>query len=112
MTNNQFTISVVAAEQVKKQLLERGTPDSYLRLGVKGGGCSGFSYALFFEDSPPKSKDIIFALEGLRVVIDSKSMIYLNGCTLDWEKTLMNHGFKFINPNEISSCGCGLSFSV
>jgi iron-sulfur cluster assembly protein len=112
MMNGTIIISNVAAEQIKNQLLKRGTPDSYLRLGVKGGGCSGFSYALLFEDDPPKDKDIVFKLEGIQVIIDRKSMIYLNGCTLDWEKTLMNQGFKFINPNETSKCGCGTSFSV
>jgi len=109
---HQFMVSALAAEQVKSQLIKRGTPDSYLRLGVKGGGCSGFSYALLFEDAPPKDKDIVFDVKGVRVVIDHKSMKYLNGCTLDWEKTLMNQGFKFVNPNETSKCGCGTSFSV
>lgn len=109
---HQVFISTLAAEKVKEQLAKRGTPSAYLRLGVKGGGCSGFSYVLQFEDTTPRAKDIVFESEGLHVVVDAKSILYLSGCTLDWEKTLMNHGFKFINPNEKSKCGCGHSFTV
>lgn len=107
-----ITISEKAAEQAKFQLEKRNTPESYLRLGIKGGGCSGFSYVLRFEDDPPKDKDLVFNQHGVKIVVDKKSIIYLNGATLDWEKTLMNQGFKFINPNEKSSCGCGHSFTV
>jgi iron-sulfur cluster assembly protein len=109
-----YTISVSpkAAEQVKNQLIKRGTPEAYLRLGIKGGGCSGFSYVIQFEDSPPKEKDFLFEMEGVKVLVDKKSILYLNGSILDWEKTLMNQGFKFVNPNEKSSCGCGHSFTV
>lgn len=110
--NFQIFVSVLAAEQVKSQLAKRETPNSYLRLGVKGGGCSGFSYVLQFEDELPRDKDLVFDLEGVHVIVDKKSILYLNGCTLDWEKTLIRQGFKFINPNEKSSCGCGESFSV
>ena len=110
--NFQIFVSVLAAEQVKNQLTKRGTPQSYLRLGIKGGGCSGFSYVLQFEDTAPRDKDLVFDLEGVHVIVDKKSILYLNGCTLDWEKTLMSQGFKFINPNEKSSCGCGHSFTV
>lgn len=105
-------VSATAAEQIKKQLTKRGTPEAYLRLGIRGGGCSGFSYVLQFEDNPPKAKDILFEVEGVRVIVDSKSILYLNGSTLDWESTMMNRGFKFLNPNEKSSCGCGHSFTV
>jgi iron-sulfur cluster assembly protein len=108
----QFFVSPSAVEQIKLQLTKRGTPDSYLRVGLKGGGCSGFFYVLKYEDSVPKTKDIVFDIEGVRVVVDSKSILYLNGSTLDWEKTLMKKGFKFINPNEKSSCSCGHSFTV
>lgn len=105
-------VSPRAAEQIKKQLVKRGTPDAYLRLGLRGGGCSGFSYVIAFEDSPPRTKDLLFEIDGVRVLVDAKSIIYLNGCTLDWEKTLMTQGFKFINPHEKSKCGCGTSFNV
>lgn len=112
--STEYTISIseIAAEQVKLQLEKRSTPESYLRLGIKGGGCSGFSYVLRFEDDPPKDKDLVFDQHGVKIVVDKKSIVYLNGATLDWEKTLMKQGFKFVNPNEKSSCGCGHSFTV
>lgn len=108
----QVYLSPAAAEQIKNQLSQRRTPEAYLRLGVKGGGCSGLSYILRYEDSAPTSKDITFEIHGVNVVIDRKSIIYLNQCTLDWEHTLMRQGFTFNNPQEASKCGCGTSFSV
>ena len=82
-----------------------------LRLGVMGGGCSGLSYAIAF-DSHPRERDRIFTFDGVRVFVDPKSFVYLNGMTLDYEETLMRQGFNFINPNSTRSCGCGTSFSV
>ncbi|MDR3752879.1 MAG: iron-sulfur cluster assembly accessory protein [Terracidiphilus sp.] len=82
-----------------------------LRLGVKGGGCSGLSYAIAF-DTHPRERDRIFTFDGVRVFVDPKSFVYLNGMTLDYEETLMRQGFNFINPNSTRSCGCGTSFSV
>ncbi len=109
----QVSISPKAAEQVKQQLTKRGTPNAYLRLGLKGGGCSGFTYVLQFEDNDPKeNRDIVFVEHDVRIVIDKKSLVYLNGTTLDWEQGLMKKGFKFLNPNEKSTCGCGHSFNV
>jgi iron-sulfur cluster assembly protein len=108
----QISISLLAAEQIKLQLEARSTPDSYLRLGIKGGGCSGFSYVIQFEDNAPRERDIVFEEHGVKVIVDKKSLVYLNGTTLDWEKSLLKKGFKFVNPNEKSTCGCGHSFSV
>jgi iron-sulfur cluster assembly protein len=105
-------ISDKAAEQVKKRLVKRGTPNAYIRLGVQGAGCSGFAYALQFEDSPPRPKDFLFELLGVRIIVDAKSIVYLNGATLDWEQTLLQQGYKFVNPQEKSKCGCGNSFTV
>lgn len=107
-----ISLSTKAAEQIKSQLNKRGTPEAYLRLGVKGGGCSGYAYVIQFEDNPPREKDLFFELEGVKILVDKKSILYLNGTVLNWEKTLMHQGFKFTNPNEKSSCGCGTSFSV
>lgn len=112
MNDYKISVSPLAAEQIKIQLEKRGTPDGYLRLGIKGSGCSGFSYVIQFEDDPPRDRDIIFDTENIKIVVDKKSIIYLDGSVLDWEKTLMSQGFKFINPNEKSTCGCGLSFTV
>ena len=82
-----------------------------LRLGVKGGGCSGLSYAIAF-DTHPRERARIFTFDGVRVFVDPKSFVYLSGMTLDYEETLMRQGFNFINPNSTRSCGCGTSFSV
>ena len=81
-----------------------------LRLGVQGGGCSGMSYVIRFE-TQSHERDHIFEFEDVRVFIDPKSLIYLNGMTLDYEETLMRQGFVFNNPNATKSCGCGTSFS-
>ena len=81
-----------------------------LRLGVQGGGCSGLSYNIRF-DTQPRERDRVYDYDGVRVFVDPKSFIYLNGMTLDYEETLMRQGFNFINPNSTKSCGCGSSFS-
>ncbi|MGB8480133.1 MAG: iron-sulfur cluster assembly accessory protein [Acidobacteriaceae bacterium] len=81
-----------------------------LRLGVQGGGCSGLSYSIRF-DTQPRERDRVYDYDGVRVFVDPKSFIYLNGMTLDYEETLMRQGFNFINPNSTKSCGCGSSFS-
>src|ERR1035438_6308379 len=81
-----------------------------LRLGVQGGGCSGLSYNVRF-DTQPRERDRIFEYGEVRVFVDPKSFIYLNGMTVDWEETLMHRGFVFQNPNAKKSCGCGSSFS-
>src|ERR1700687_1308554 len=82
-----------------------------LRLGVMGGGCSGLSYSIKF-DSRPRERDRIFEFDGVRVFVDPKSFLYLNGMTLDYEETLMRQGFNFINPNSSRSCGWGTAFSA
>ncbi len=106
------TLSPRAVEMAKARLQKRGTPDAALRLGVKGGGCSGFGYVVEFSDDPPRERDRVFDFDGVRVYVDKKSLVYLAGTTLDWEQTLMKSGFKFLNPQEAASCGCGHSFTV
>jgi len=81
-----------------------------LRLGVQGGGCSGLSYNIRF-DTQPRERDRIFQFGDVRVFVDPKSFIYLHGMTLDYQETLMQQGFVFVNPNSTKSCGCGTSFS-
>jgi iron-sulfur cluster assembly protein len=81
-----------------------------LRLGVQGGGCSGLSYVIRFETKSAE-RDHIFQYGDVRVFVDPKSFIYLNGMVLDYEETLMRQGFVFNNPNATKSCGCGTSFS-
>jgi iron-sulfur cluster assembly protein len=82
-----------------------------LRLGVQGGGCSGLSYNVRF-DTQPRERDRIFSFSDVRVFVDPKSFIYLNGMILDYQETLMQQGFVFVNPQATKSCGCGTSFSA
>ena len=110
-------VTPAATNAIRAALEKRGTPESALRVGIKGGGCSGFAYVIEFEDAPPRPGDrvIEMAEEGkttVRVFCDKKSIIYLGGSVLDWEKTLMFQGFKFRNPQEATRCGCGHSFTV
>jgi len=109
---HKFNVTEAALAQIKNALVKRKTPNASLRLGLKGGGCSGFSYVIEFCDNKPRSRDIIFDFDGVAVLIDKKSMLYLNGCALDWETNMVWSGFKFINPNEKTGCGCGQSFSI
>lgn len=112
MEEATITVTVEAAAQIKIQLEQRNTPHARLRLGVRGSGCSGFTYVLQFEDKEPSEKDLTFESNGICVVIDNKSIKFLQGITLDWESSLLKRGFKILNPNEKSKCGCGHSFSV
>jgi iron-sulfur cluster assembly protein len=82
-----------------------------LRLGVQGGGCSGLSYNIRF-DTQPRERDRIFQFDDVRVFVDPKSFIYLHGMILDYQETLMQQGFVFVNPQATKSCGCGTSFSA
>ena len=117
VAKNTIGVSPKAVEGVRIALKKRGTPEAALRVGVRGGGCSGFSYVIEFSDDPPRSGDTVleFSEEGastVRVYCDKKSILYLGGSVLDYEKTLMYQGFKFRNPQETSKCGCGHSFTV
>src|ERR1700728_2537424 len=80
-----------------------------LRLGIQGGGCSGLSYKMTF-DAQPQERDHLYQFGDVRVFVDPKSLVYLNGTILDYEETLIRQGFNFINPNSTKSCGCGSSF--
>lgn len=113
VSTEAFPIKVTtkAVDVAKKALSRRGTPDAYLRVAVKGGGCSGVSYVIEFSDKK-RDKDLEMEFEGLKVLSDPKSMIYLNGSVLDYQTTLMEQGFKFQNPNEKKACGCGQSFGI
>src|SRR5215510_3719474 len=81
------TITDAAVDYAKKRLAQRGTPDAAIRLGVRGGGCSGFSYVIEFSDDPPRDRDLVFEAGGVRFYVDKKSIIYLAGSVLDFEKT-------------------------
>jgi iron-sulfur cluster assembly protein len=107
-----MSIAPAAAKFARHKLTQRGTPDAAVRLGIKGGGCSGFSYVIQFDDEPPRERDTVYEVDGVKFYVDKKSLVYLAGSLLDYEKTLMFQGFKFRNPNEATSCGCGHSFTV
>jgi iron-sulfur cluster assembly protein len=100
-----------AVKQVKHLMDAQHLENVYLRMGVKGGGCSGLSYSLEF-DNEVGPRDKKFDIEGIQVVCDAKSYLYLNGVTLDYVTQGLTGGFTFVNPNAKSSCGCGTSFSA
>lgn len=99
-----------AAEAIKAIMAKEGLADHGLRLAVAGGGCSGMSYRLNFEPAPAEG-DKVFEEHGVRLIVDPKSSVFLNGTTLDFTDGLQGSGFTFTNPNAKSSCGCGQSFS-
>lgn len=101
-----------AAQEVVSIRAKNNIPETHvLRLGVKGGGCSGLSYVLAFDDNI-KEKDIVLEKHGVKIVVDQKSMFYLSGTTLDFTDGLNGRGFVFNNPQATKTCGCGSSFGV
>jgi len=117
---NMVTLTEVAAKEVKQIIDQQNSsaskngdsaPSMFLRVGVKGGGCSGFSYTLDLTENKGEN-DEEWDQFGIPVICDPKSMLYLEGVTVDFKDELMGRGFVFKNPNATSSCGCGSSFSV
>jgi iron-sulfur cluster assembly accessory protein len=100
-----------AVGKVKEIMAQQNPVPSGLRVGVVGGGCSGFSYSMQFENSAGMM-DKVFDFDGLKVYVDATSVMYLNGCVVDYVESLEGAGFKFENPNVKSTCGCGSSFNV
>jgi iron-sulfur cluster assembly protein len=101
-----------AAQEITKVKTDNKIPEGHaLRLGVKGGGCSGMTYVLGFDENP-RSGDTTYEMEGITVYIDPKSQFYLSGTTLDFSDGLNGRGFVFNNPNATKTCGCGSSFGV
>ena len=105
-----ITVTENAVKEVKRLLEKQGKPDLGLRVGVQGGGCSGLSYKLGFGE--PRQGDEIRELDGVKILVDPKSSLYLEGTTLDFVDGLEGRGFKFLNPQAKKTCGCGESFSV
>jgi len=105
-----ITMTAVAADHVRKFLANRGKGVG-LRLGVRTSGCSGMAYMLEFADQL-ESDDQVFEDQGIKVIVDPKSLLYLDGTELDYTKEGLNEGFKFNNPNVKDACGCGESFNV
>ncbi len=107
------TITENAASEVKRVISEQGLPEeTVLRIGVAGGGCSGFSYKLGFDTQVDESKDHVIEQHGIRVAVDKKSALFLDGTSVDFYQGLEKRGFTFDNPNAVKSCGCGSSFSA
>jgi iron-sulfur cluster assembly protein len=100
-----------AADRVRTLLADKGLPDGWLRLGVKGGGCSGFSYVLDLVAAAAE-RDRRFEEHGARICVDLKSYLFVNGTTVDWRDDLVKEGFVFDNPTAKKSCSCGDSFAV
>ena len=105
-----ISLTESAATHVKNYLEKRGKGVG-VRLGVKTTGCSGMAYTIEFADQV-EDEDQVFEDKGVKVIVNPKSMVYLNGTELDFTREGLNEGFKFINPNEKDRCGCGESFSV
>ncbi len=102
-----------AAQEVKRIIEEEGLPaNTCLRVGAKGGGCSGFSYVLDFDKQGATEFDVAYESHGVTVLIDKKSEFVMAGTTVDFNGELLNRGFVFQNPTATGSCGCGTSFSV
>ena len=104
-------LTAKAVAKVKEIMSQQNPVPAGLRVGVVGGGCSGFSYSMSFENEPGMM-DKVFDMEGLKVYVDATSVMYLDGCRVDYLETLEGAGFKFENPNVKSTCGCGSSFNV
>lgn len=107
-----ITLTEKAADKIKKLFSEHKMPETAaLRIGIKGGGCSGFSYTLDVTKAPADD-DQVFESYGVRVACDPKSYLYLNGTEVDYSDELLKGGFQFNNPNAKGSCGCGASFTA
>lgn len=109
-----ISVSQKALEHIIELMVESGiTPDSHhLRVGVKGGGCSGLSYVMDFDDKVESTDEIVEVDGGLKVIIDRKSVLYLYGTELNYSDGLNGKGFQWENPNASRTCGCGESFSL
>ncbi len=108
--SKQVNVTPKAVQKIREAFAREGVAGG-LRLGVLGGGCSGLSYQFKFAPEP-RPRDHVFDFEDVRVFVDPKSMLFLDGMTLDWQDSLMQSGFVFHNPHATKSCGCGTSFSA
>ncbi|WP_102345017.1 HesB/IscA family protein [Bacillus sp. Marseille-P3661] len=107
----KLIITEAAASQIKDMMSDEGNDDLFLRVGVKGGGCSGLSYGMGFEVEK-SDNDIELELHGLKVIVNKEDTPILEGLTIDYKQNMMGGGFTIDNPNAIASCGCGSSFKT
>jgi iron-sulfur cluster assembly protein len=105
-----ITVTPIAVQKIRESFQKMGV-EGGLRLGVLGGGCSGLSYQFKFEPKP-RATDLVYDFEGVQVYVDPKSIVFLDGMTLDYKESLIHSGFEFLNPHATKSCGCGSSFST
>ena len=108
---NPITFTAKAVEMVQSAISQENLQGYGIRVGVVGGGCSGFQYSMDFENEP-KEGDVVYEQDGLKYYVDPMSSMYLQGVTVDYIQGLQGAGFKFINPNARNTCGCGSSFSA
>ena len=106
-----ITLSETAQKAIKRLQTEQGKPGTLFRVSVKGGGCSGMTYDVKLDDQKGE-QDRLYDINGIQVVSDLKSLLYLDGMTIDFSTELVGGGFRFVNPNAKGSCGCGTSFTV
>ena len=106
-----LTMTDTATTKVQEFLAQNGRPESGLRVRVVGGGCSGFQYQLALDDAA-REDDEIYEQNGIKLFVDSRSKLYLDGTQIDYVEDIMGSGFRFNNPNSTGSCGCGESFQV
>ena len=109
-----INLSETAAGEIKKIITDQGMPaeKTSLRVGVRGGGCSGFSYSLDLVEDEPGESDEVLESHGVKILCDMKSYLYLNGVEIDFKDEVMGRGFVFKTPNATSTCGCGASFQA
>jgi iron-sulfur cluster assembly protein len=106
------SLTPTAIKEMKRILGKQDDPGMAVRLGVSGGGCAGLNYEMKLDKPLTEDKDRVFEFDGVQIVVDRKSLLYLAGLTVDFSENLLSGGFQFNNPNATRSCGCGTSFSV
>jgi iron-sulfur cluster assembly protein len=107
-----IAITEKASAHIQKLMTRQGLAEGGLRVGIKGGGCSGLSYTFSWEKEARVGDEVIDGPGGTRIFVDKKSLLYLSGTTLEYDSALMGKGLHFINPNAKASCGCGSSFTA
>jgi len=114
IATSAINLSETAAREIKTIIKQQELPEATtkLRIGVKGGGCSGFSYMLDLTEESKGDSDEEIESQGIKILIDNKSLLYLNGTEIDFKDEVMGRGFVFKNPNATSTCGCGSSFTA
>ena len=106
-----ITVTAAAVDEIRRQWAKEETPPQAIRVGLRGGGCSGFTYTFEWDHKPPRAKDTVLDEGDVKIYVDHRSLKLLKGTVLDYQRTLMNRGFKFHNPNSTGTCGCGESTS-